>query len=194
MRPRVLIIDHHDSYTWNLVHLFAQVCGEEPVVLQHDRTTAAEIEDAAFTHVVLSPGPGHPARVADFQVGREILLDAKVPVLGICLGMQGMATTYGGAVAEVEPAHGAVQQLRHQGHAMFKDVPPTFTAVRYHSLAVIDLPAAFEATAWCEGSDGDVLMAIAHRRKPLWGVQYHPESILTQHGPSLARAFLALSA
>jgi anthranilate synthase/aminodeoxychorismate synthase-like glutamine amidotransferase len=183
--PRVVLVDHYDSYTWNLVHLVASVTGSLPAVVEHDRVGAADL--AGFTHVVLSPGPGHPGAVADFEVGRQVLRQATVPVLGVCLGMQGLVTAYGGRVAAVEPAHGDVERVSHDGTGVFHGLPSPFAAVRYHSLAAVDVPAALRANAWA--ADGTV-MGVAHRTAPLAGVQFHPESVLTEHGEELVRNFL----
>jgi anthranilate synthase component 2 len=188
--PRVVVVDHHDSYTWNLVHLVAAVTGDLPVVVQHDEVTAAEL--AGFSHVVLSPGPGHPAAPADFAVGRELLLGFDVPVLGVCLGMQGLVMAYGGHVGQVEPAHGDVALVTHAGTGPFDGVPSPFQAVRYHSLAALTVPDGLVETAWCSGPDGPVVMGVAHRVKPQWGVQFHPESVLTEHGERVVANFLAV--
>lgn len=186
MPPDVIVVDHHDSYTWNLVHLIAGVTGVLPTVVQHDSVTATEV--LARSHVVLSPGPGHPAEPRDFAVGREVLLAGTTPVLGVCLGMQGLVTAYGGVVARVEPAHGDVATIRHDGEGVFAGLPETFEAVRYHSLAATTLPASLVATAWSE--DG-VVMGVRHRSLPLEGVQFHPESILSTYGAELIANFLA---
>ncbi len=188
--PRVVVVDHYDSYTWNLVHLVAAVTGELPEVVEHDQVSADALLDKGFSHVVLSPGPGSPDVAADFAVGREVLLRATVPVLGVCLGLQGLVTAYGGRVGRIEPAHGEVAHVRHRGTDVFAGLPSPFAAVRYHSLAALALPAVLKATAWCEGVDGPVVMGVAHREKPLWGVQFHPESILSEHGEQLVRTFL----
>ncbi|WP_426245552.1 anthranilate synthase component II [Nocardioides sp. LHG3406-4] len=186
--PEVVVVDHHDSYTWNLVHLVAGVTGRVPEVVQHDETTVAAL--AGFTHVVLSPGPGHPSRRADFSVGVDLLLEATRPVLGVCLGMQGLVTAYGGHVERVAPAHGEVAHIRHDGAGVFAGLPQDFDAVRYHSLAAVALPEELVATAWSE--DG-VVMGVRHRRLPLEGVQFHPESILSVHGAELVANFLGLT-
>ncbi len=183
--PHVVVVDHHDSYTWNLVHLVAGVTGHLPEVVQHDETTLEEL--SGFTHVVLSPGPGHPGTPADFAVGTELLRQATRPVLGVCLGMQGLVTAYGGRVERVEPAHGEVAHIRHDGRGVFAGLPQDFEAVRYHSLAAVDLPGELVATAWSE--DG-VVMGVRHRERPLAGVQFHPESILSTHGAELVANFL----
>ena len=185
-RPRVVVVDHHDSYTWNLVHLVAAVTGQLPTVVQHDATDPAYV--LGFTHVVLSPGPGHPADPRDFSVGNEVLRDGSVPVLGVCLGMQGLVTAYGGTVERGVPAHGEVAAIRHDGRGVFAGLPQDFKAVRYHSLVAVALPDALVATAHAE--DGSV-QGVRHVVLPLEGVQFHPESILSEQGEALIRNFLA---
>jgi len=187
------VVDHHDSYTWNLVHLVAAVSGSLPEVVQHDATTAEHL--LSFDRIVLSPGPGHPADPADFSVGREVLLDGSVPVLGVCLGMQGLVTTYGGLVERVEPAHGELAEVAHDGDGLFAGIPSPFSVVRYHSLAATRVPDELVVTATCRDPDGrDVVMGVRHRALPLAGVQFHPESVLTEHGVRLMTNFLAVSA
>jgi anthranilate synthase component 2 len=188
--PRVVVVDHYDSYTWNLVHLVAAVTGVLPEVVEHDQVSADALLDKGFSHIVLSPGPGSPEVGTDFAVGHELLLRAAVPVLGVCLGLQGLVTAYGGRVGRIEPAHGEVARVRHRGSDVFTGLPSPFAAVRYHSLAALALPDVLEATAWCDGVEGPVVMGVAHREKPLWGVQFHPESILSEHGERLVRNFL----
>ena len=187
---RVVVVDHHDSYTWNLVHLVAAVTGTLPTVVQHDATDAAYL--LGFTHVVLSPGPGNPAAVADFSVGNAVLLAGTTPVLGVCLGMQGLVTAYGGTVEAIRPAHGDVASIRHRGESVFAGLPTPFEAVRYHSLAATRVPDNLVVTAVCDGEPGepDVVMGVRHRTLPLHGVQFHPESILSRHGTELVENFL----
>jgi anthranilate synthase/aminodeoxychorismate synthase-like glutamine amidotransferase len=195
------VVDHHDSYTWNLVHLVAGVTGVLPDVREHDEPALVEVLRASagrgapkptrapgwpYTHVVLSPGPGHPADPADFALGRAVF-DAGLPVLGVCLGMQALVTAYGGTVAPVEPAHGEVAHLQHDGTGLFAGLPQGFAAVRYHSLAAIAVPEELVVTATADG----VVMAVRHRALPLAGVQFHPESILSEHGAALVANFLA---
>jgi anthranilate synthase component 2 len=189
--PDVVVVDHYDSYTWNLVHLVAAVTGVLPRVVQHDQVSADEV--LAHSHVVLSPGPGHPDHPRDFAVGREVLLAATRPVLGVCLGMQGLVTAYGGTVERDVPAHGQVALINHDGEGVFSGLPQGFKAVRYHSLAALELPDCLEATAACRGSweDGPwTVMGVRHRSLPLEGVQFHPESILSEHGLRLVANFL----
>ncbi len=186
VEPRVLVVDHYDSYTWNLVHLVASVTGELPDVVEHDQVAADVV--AGYTHVVLSPGPGHPDDERFFSVGREILRSATVPVLGVCLGMQGLVTAYGGQVQRVHPAHGEIAVVNHDRQGLFAGVPDPFRAVRYHSLAAVRLPDCLVQTAVDEVSGA--AMAVAHKEKPQVGVQFHPESILSEHGADLVRNFL----
>ncbi len=185
MQPDVIVVDHHDSYTWNLVHLVASVTGVLPRVVQHDEVTPEDV--LRHSHVLLSPGPGHPAVPTDFSVGTAVLLDGSRPVLGVCLGMQGLVTTYGGVVSRLAPAHGDVAAIRHDGQGVFAGLPQDFAAVRYHSLGAISLGSSLLATAWSE--DG-VVMGVRHPSLPLEGVQFHPESILSSHGAELIRNFL----
>jgi anthranilate synthase component 2/para-aminobenzoate synthetase len=187
--PDVVVVDHHDSYTWNLVHLVAAVTGVLPTVVEHDEADADEV--LAFTHVVLSPGPGHPADPHDFGVGREVVrrvaAGADVRVLGVCLGLQGIVTTLGGSVERVRPAHGEVAAVLHDGAGVFVGLPSPFRAVRYHSLAAVRVPRDLEVTA--TDADGTV-MGVRHRTRPLEAVQFHPESVLSEHGRRLVASFL----
>lgn len=189
--PDVVVIDHHDSYVWNLVHLIAGVTGVLPAVVQHDEVTAADV--LLHSHVVLSPGPGHPTSAADFAVGRDVLLAGTRPVLGVCLGMQGLVTTYGGTVDRGRPAHGEVAEIRHDVTGVLRGLPQEFAAVRYHSLRAVTLPDSLLVTATCTEPDGSVVMGVRHRSLPLEGVQFHPESILSEHGARMMANFLAQS-
>jgi anthranilate synthase component II len=189
--PQVVVVDHHDSYTWNLVHLVAAVTGELPRVVLHDVVRLDELTSAS--HLVLSPGPGHPARPADFALGRGVF-ELGLPVLGVCLGMQALVEAYGGTVEGATPAHGEVAQVRHDGRGVFTGVPQGFDAVRYHSLQAVRVPDCLEVTASCAGTFHDAapaLMGVRHRTLPLEGVQFHPESVLTEHGATVVAKFLA---
>lgn len=187
--PDVVVVDHHDSYTYNLVHLLAGVTGALPRVVQHDEVDAAVVLE--HSHVVLSPGPGRPDVEADFAVGRDVLLAATRPVLGVCLGMQGLVTSYGGRVERVPPGHGVVARIEHDGSGVFAGVPEGFRAVRYHSLAAVEVPSCLRVTA-VDGLTG-LTMGVEHRDLPLVGVQFHPESVLSEHGALLVANFLGLA-
>ncbi|MEY9875678.1 para-aminobenzoate synthetase [Streptacidiphilus sp. MAP12-33] len=184
---RTLLVDNHDSFTYNLVHQLAQVCGEEPTVIRNDdpRWNPAMLEE--FDNVVVSPGPGTPGRGRDFGICREIIERTELPLLGICLGHQGIGLLHGATVGRApEPWHGRTSPVLHEGDGLFAGLPSPFRAVRYHSLAVTDLPQELEVTAWTP--DG-VVMGLRHRERPLWGVQFHPESICTEYGADLLANF-----
>ena len=180
----VVVVDHYDSYTWNLVHLIASVTGSVPTVVEHDLVSPADL--ASYSHVVLSPGPGHPGDPAFFALGPEVFSVGR-PVLGVCLGMQALVLAYGGQVGRIAPAHGEVAAVTHAGVDVFAGLPSPFDAVRYHSLAALVVPEVLEVTARAD----EVVMGVRHRSLPLSGVQFHPESILTQHGAELLRTFLS---
>ncbi|GAA4818010.1 anthranilate synthase component II [Nocardioides caeni] len=177
MTADVVVVDHHDSYTWNLVHLVAGVTGVLPTVVQWDEP----VDLASYSHIVLSPGPGHPDEYRWEHFGQDR------PVLGVCLGLQAMVVAFGGEVGRVGPAHGTIEQVTHDGRGVFAGLPATFDAVRYHSLAAVRLSDQLEATAWA--GDG-TLMGARHRSLPIEGVQFHPESVLSEHGARLVANFL----
>ncbi len=190
---KTLLIDNYDSYTYNLFQLIAEVNGEEPVVIRND-APAGDVPDLAeFANVVVSPGPGHPGQARDFGICGRVLAESPVPVLGVCLGHQGIALAAGGRVVPApEPRHGHLSAVRHDGQDLFEGLPQDFTAVRYHSLCVPEpLPGTLEATAWAE--DG-VVMGLRHRERPLWGVQFHPESVLTEYGHRMLVNFRNMTA
>ncbi|MDG9704528.1 aminodeoxychorismate synthase component I [Streptomyces sp. DH37] len=178
---RTLLIDNYDSYTYNLYQLIAEVNGVEPTVVTNDSPDAADIDLSAFDCVTISPGPGHPGRSRDFGVSARILETADIPVLGVCLGHQGIGQAEGARIVPApEPRHGFLTSVKHDGQGIFEGLPQNFTAVRYHSLHVAEpLPDTLVATAWAE--DG-VIMGLRHRDRPVWGVQFHPESVCTEHG------------
>ncbi len=187
---RVLVIDHHDSYTYNLVHLVAGVSGTLPDVIQHDDPAGETRWRDGYTHIVLSPGPGTVHEVSDFALGRTVIADADIPVLGVCLGLQGIVDVFGGDVEVVHPAHGDVSEVAHTAAGLFSLVPQGFSAVRYHSQAAVSVPPELAVTAWCDEPQGRVVMGVQHRSRPLHGVQFHPESVLTQHGALMIDNFL----
>ena len=188
---RTLLIDNHDSYTFNLFQLLAVINGAEPLVVRNDEYSWEEVERWAFDNVVLSPGPGHPGRRRDFGICSAALEYATVPLLGVCLGHQGLADAEGGLVAEAdEPVHGRLSRVFHDGSELFAGIPQGFAAVRYHSLAVRRVPASLRRTAWSE--DG-VVMGLADPARPRYGVQFHPESIAAEHGDTLLTNFRNLS-
>lgn len=185
----VLIVDNYDSFTFNLVHAVAAITGEMPIVVRNDEMDWDEISRLDFNSAIISPGPGRPDRERDFGVSRDVIVNADVPVLGVCLGHQGIACLFGGEVSQVEPVHGQATGIIHNGDALFRGIPQRFSAVRYHSLAVMEpLPAQLRKIAW--SSDG-MVMALRHVARPIWGVQFHPESVCTEYGAALLQNFLS---
>jgi para-aminobenzoate synthetase len=189
---RALLIDNYDSYTYNLYQLLGAVSGRPPTVLRNDAPELAGLDDEAFDAIVVSPGPGRPDRAGDVGHCLAALRRTRLPVLGVCLGHQALGLLDGARVTLAPtPRHGFRDRIRHNGDALFAGVPQGFAAVRYHSLCLRSpLPAPLLATAW--GDDG-VVMALRHRRLPRWGVQFHPESIGTEHGGQLIANFLELA-
>jgi para-aminobenzoate synthetase len=189
---RTLLVDNHDSYTYNVFHLLAAAAGEEPIVVNNDAVSWRVLSRSDFDAIVLSPGPGRPQRWHDFGVCKDILRYSEIPVFGICLGHQGIGDMLEGGVSSAPvPMHGRLSRIRHDGTGLFEGVPQNFEVVRYHSLAITSPmgPEGHE-TAWSE--DG-VVMGIEHRTRPMWGVQFHPESIATEHGRQIAENFYAMA-
>jgi para-aminobenzoate synthetase len=183
-----LLVDNYDSYTYNVFHLLAAVSGEEPIVVHNDMVSWKALSRWDFDAIVLSPGPGRPQRWHDFGVCSDILRHSDIPVLGICLGHQGIGNLLSGMVGAAPMAmHGRLSRVRHDETGLFAGIPQDFSVVRYHSLAVTgSLGPEGRVTAW---TDDGVVMGIEHRRRPLWGVQFHPESIATEHGRRLVENF-----
>jgi para-aminobenzoate synthetase len=186
-----LLVDNYDSFTYNLFQLLAQVNGRTPHVIRNDdRRQWAALSQADFDGVVISPGPGRPERDRDFGISAAAIRDWELPVLGICLGHQGLCHLYGGRVGYApEPMHGRLSAVHHGARELFAGIPSPLRAVRYHSLLVDEVPPELEVTAWT--GDG-LVMAVRHRERPAWGVQFHPESIATEHGYRLVDNFREL--
>ncbi len=187
-----LLVDNYDSYTYNVFHLLAAACGEEPIVVHNDMVSWRALERWDFDAIVLSPGPGHPARWHDFGVCADILRSSEIPVLGVCLGHQGLGHVLKATVTYAPTVmHGRLSPVKHTGVGLFAGIPQDFEVVRYHSLAVSgSLGEEGREIAWT--SDG-VVMGIEHASRPLWGVQFHPESICTEYGHQLFENFYALA-
>ncbi len=190
---KTLLIDNHDSFTYNLFQLLAEVNGEEPTVVRNDEASWEELAELHFDNVVISAGPGRPDREADFGVCAQVIRDCDRPLLGVCLGHQGLGWVNGTAVAGApEPMHGRISTVVHNGSPLFAGIPRAFEAVRYHSLCLTrPLSPALEPIAWT--SDG-VVMALEHRSRPQWGVQFHPEAVCTEYGRRLLENFRDQSA
>jgi para-aminobenzoate synthetase len=189
---RTLLIDNYDSYTYNLFQLIADVNGTPPVVMRNDAPEWSSVDLDAFDNVVVSPGPGHPGRERDFGHAAEVIAGFDRPLLGVCLGHQGIGLAVGAPVVPAPVArHGYVSRIRHVDDELFAGIAPNFLAVRYHSLCLCEpLPEQLVATAWA--GDG-VIMAIRRTDRPQWGVQFHPESVATEHGRRLLANFRDLS-
>ncbi len=187
----VLIIDNYDSFVYNLYQRLGEL-GASPSVVRNDAVSLKVVRQMAPDAIVLSPGPGHPANARDFGVCGDVLrqMGPHTPILGVCLGHQGSGAVFGGHVGHAARLlHGKTSTIRHDGRTIFHDLPNPFTAGRYHSLAIdrSTVPPDLEVSATSE--DGEV-MAVRHRRYPIEGVQFHPESILTPEGPALLANFL----
>jgi para-aminobenzoate synthetase len=189
---RTLLIDNYDSYTYNLFQQLARINGCDPVVVSNDGATAGELAALDVDNIVISPGPGRPENPRDFNVCTDLLKSVDIPLLGVCLGHQGIAVAAGGSTTAAPVVmHGRLSRVRHCG-ALFAGVPQDFEAVRYHSLRVSEpLPGGLVGTAWA--SDDGTLMALQETQRPVYGVQFHPESILTSHGDQIIANFRDLS-
>jgi len=189
---KTLLIDNYDSFTFNLFQLIAQVNGQEPIVIKNDQLAWDDLKNYRFDNIVISPGPGRPQNHRDFGVSRDAILFAPAPILGVCLGHQGIGDAFGAAVALApEPMHGRVAQVYHRGDPLFAGVPSPFSAVRYHSLCVVPpIPAPLAAIAW---TDDGVVMGLRHGDRPIWGIQFHPESICSDYGHRILANFRDLS-
>jgi anthranilate synthase component II len=184
----LLMIDNYDSFTYNLVQYFGEL-GEEVVVRRNDEITLAEIERLAPDRICISPGPCSPAE-AGISVPLLQHFAGKLPILGVCLGHQAIGQAFGGRVVRAATLmHGKTSPIQHRGGGVFRGLPDPLVAARYHSLAVerASLPEALEVTAWTD--DGEI-MGLRHRTLPIEGVQFHPESIATEHGHAMLKNFL----
>jgi anthranilate synthase component 2 len=189
----LLMIDNYDSFTFNLVQ-YLQTLGADVKVVRNDELSLAQIEALAPERIVVSPGPCTPNE-AGVSVDVIRQLGARTPILGVCLGHQSIGQAYGGDVVRAKTImHGKTSRIRHEGRGVFAGLPDGYEATRYHSLVVArdTLPDCLEVTAWTDRDDGgfDEIMGLRHRAHPVQGVQFHPESILTEHGHALLKNFL----
>jgi anthranilate synthase component 2 len=190
----LLMIDNYDSFTYNLVQYFGEL-GAEVRVFRNDQITLEQVAELAPSHIVISPGPCTPSE-AGISVPLIQAFAGKIPLLGVCLGHQAIGQAFGGKIVHAKQVmHGKLSQIHHRQVGVFKDLPAPFQATRYHSLVIeqASLPACLEITAWTETVDGklDEIMGVRHTTYPLEGVQFHPESILSEHGHRLLKNFLA---
>lgn len=184
----ILVIDNYDSFTYNLVQYLGEL-GAELKVVRNDDLTAEEVAALNPERIILSPGPCTPNE-AGITLDVIKRMGGKVPILGVCLGHQSIGQAFGAKVVRAQrPVHGKTSPIHHDGKGLFKDLPTPFRATRYHSLVVEELPEELEATAFTE--DG-IVMAMQHKELPVYGVQFHPESIMTEHGKQLLQNFLAV--
>jgi anthranilate synthase/aminodeoxychorismate synthase-like glutamine amidotransferase len=190
----VFVLDNYDSFTYNLVQYFGEL-GQEVEVRRNDQITPAEIERLSPERIVISPGPCTPE---DAGISIDLIrhMAGKTPILGVCLGHQAIGAAFGGKVVRARHLmHGKTSQVTHDDKNIFRGLPSPFTATRYHSLAVSEkgLPKELEVSAWTKEPDGSqTIMGLRHRQFPIEGVQFHPESVLTQEGKRLLQNFLAL--
>ncbi|MBL7140432.1 MAG: aminodeoxychorismate/anthranilate synthase component II [Planctomycetes bacterium] len=186
----IVVIDNYDSFTYNLVQRLGELdLGLEMRVFRNDKVTPAQVEALAPSHIIISPGPCTPK---EGGVSNDIIrhFAGKAPLLGVCLGHQCMGYVFGAEIVRADRLmHGKTSMIHHDGRTIFENIPNPFEATRYHSLAIRrgTLPEDFEISAW---TDQDEIMGIRHRRWPMEGVQFHPESFLTGDGPTLLRNFL----
>lgn len=189
----LLVIDNYDSFTYNLVQYFGEL-GETLEVHRNDALTVEQVGNMAPEAIVVSPGPCSP-REAGISVDVIRRYGGEIPLLGVCLGHQAIGEAYGGVVTRADRVmHGKISQLLHDGTGLFAGIPSPFAVMRYHSLIVerATLPAELQVTAVAV-DDANEIHALQHRTHPVWGVQFHPESILTEHGRDLLVNFLAMS-
>ncbi|MEX2275998.1 MAG: aminodeoxychorismate/anthranilate synthase component II [Actinomycetota bacterium] len=186
----ILVIDHYDSFVYNLVQLIEKL-GASTDVVRSDAESAEALVARRPDAVVLSPGPGRPED-AGCMTDLLAILPSETPVLGVCLGHQALGIAAGGRVERAAPVHGKASKVFHEGAGILAGVSNPFEAARYHSLVVLrdDLPDQLELTAW---TDDGLVMATQHRELPRFGVQFHPESILTPEGPTIVESFLRLT-
>jgi anthranilate synthase component 2 len=187
--PRLLVIDNYDSFTYNLVQMFG-ARDVELVVWRNDAFDPDDVAAAGVDGIVVSPGPCTPAEAGhSVEVIRRY--GATVPTLGVCLGHQAIGAAYGGSVVRARQVmHGKTSRVAHDGSAVFAGLPGELTVTRYHSLVVEDVPDALIVNAWTEDDGKRVVMGLRHREHPVWGVQFHPESILTEEGAAMLARFV----
>ncbi len=189
---KTLIIDNYDSFTYNLYQCVGEL-GGNPVVKRNDAITLIEVRNGGYTHIIISPGPGDPTDPHYFGVCKETILECgkETPLLGVCLGHQGIVAAFGGKVVRAPRImHGKTSPIIHSGKGVFQGLPSPFKGMRYHSLVgdIATIPDCLEVTATAQ-DDGQV-MGVRHREFPIEGIQFHPESIGTEHGIKLIENFL----
>ena len=187
----ILLIDNYDSFTFNLFHLIGEL-GEEVTVVRNDALTAAEALETGAEAIVLSPGPCTPNEAGICLDLVKLAAERRAPVFGVCLGMQSIAQSFGGVIARAgRLMHGKTSDITHDGQGVFAGLPSPFTATRYHSLVAERTSLSNALTVTATAADDNEIMGLAHRELPIMGVQFHPESIATEHGVKMFANFLA---
>ncbi|WP_118987994.1 anthranilate synthase component II [Photorhabdus sp. CRCIA-P01] len=187
---KILIVDNFDSFTNNIAQYVYEVCGINPDIIPNN-AAFEEINLAHYDAVILSPGPGSVENEEDFGICKLILAQQTLPILGVCLGHQGINYFFGGKIQHApRPVHGYRSRVIHRGQGIFLGLPDEFEVVRYHSLICTSVPECLEVTAW---TDDGIVMGLAHRERPIYGVQFHPESIDSFHGHELLANFLRIA-
>lgn len=189
--PKIALVDNYDSFTWNLVHALGML-GADVDVYRNDQVTVDEIEATHPDAIVISPGPCTP-KEAGISIELVKRLGGSTPILGVCLGHQAIGAAYGGDIVRAEPVHGKLSRIHHEGKSVLRGIDDNFEATRYHSLVVRrdTMPKEIDVTA--ETDDG-LVMGLSHKSYPVHGVQFHPESIASQHGQTILKNFLDLAA
>lgn len=188
---RILVIDNYDSFTYNLVQYLGEL-GVAQTIWRNDQFALEDVAALSPDGIVISPGPCTP-----YEAGHSIAViqryGSAIPIFGVCLGHQSIGAAFGAKVVRAPKVmHGKTSCIRHDGTAMFAGLPPELTATRYHSLIVTELPEVLVANAWADDDGQPVIMGLYHREQPIWGVQFHPESILTEAGKQMLENFLAI--
>jgi anthranilate synthase/aminodeoxychorismate synthase-like glutamine amidotransferase len=184
----ILLLDNYDSFVYNLAR-YVRELGETPVVLRHDAVTVEEVAAMAPSHIIISPGPRSPTEAG---ISTDVVrrLGSAIPILGVCLGHQCIGAAYGGEIVRAgQPMHGKTSMIHHRGTGIFRGLPTPFRATRYHSLVVSPASVPPELAVLATSEDGEI-MAVQHRSDPVYGLQFHPESVLTEHGYRLIDQFL----
>ncbi len=184
----IAIIDNYDSFVYNLAQLIGELGGEVKV-FRNDKITINELKKLAPEKIILSPGPGNPNNKKDFGICSEILQQMQdTPILGVCLGHQGIISHFGGTISKNKPMHGKTSKIEHNGKGVFESIVSPMNVMRYHSLVGTQIPDCLEVTA--TGMEDKCVMAVQHKTLPIYGVQFHPESIMTEHGKQILANFL----
>lgn len=187
----ILIIDNYDSFTYNLYQLITKFT-EEIIVKRNNKITLKEIEEINPSHIIISPGPGNPTVERDFGICSQVITKFReIPILGVCLGHQGIYSKYGGKIIKTLPVHGKTDEITHKKSELFHNIPERFEIVRYHSL-ICDSSSIPDEMIVTSTTDDNIIMSIEHERYPTYGIQFHPESIGSTYGDKIIENFLKI--